>query len=165
MKPDFKWSCNDIKKIKEKYNLDKFIVLLPFCSPHLSQKKWPYYNELIDLIKDKYQDQFKIVVAPSPNEVDDAKKINAICILDDNKALNILQLSSLIKESSFVVANDTGPAHMAAHLNAKGITLFGSHTTALKVSIERERFKAIQVSDLNKLSAKNVFEKIVNEIL
>ena len=165
MKPDFKWSCNDIKKIKEKYNLDKFIVLLPFCSPHLSQKKWPYYNELIDLIKDKYQDQFKIVVAPSPNEVDDAKKINAICILDDNKALNILQLSSLIKESSFVVANDTGPAHMAAHLNAKGITLFGSHTTALKVSIERDRFKAIQVSDLNKLSAKNVFEKIVNEIL
>ena len=75
-----------------------------------------------------------------------------------------MQLSSLIKESSFVVANDTGPAHMAAHLNVKGLTLFGSHTTAKKVSIERDKFKVIQVTDLNKLSAKNVFEKIFNEL-
>ena len=49
---------------------------------------------------------------------------------------------------------------MAAHLNSKGLTLFGSHTTAEKVSIEREHFKAIQVSDLNKLSAEKVFEKL-----
>ena len=164
MKPDFNWSCNNIKNIKEKYNLNKFILLLPFCSPHLSHKKWPYYNELIELIKNKYQDQFNIVVAPAPKEINEAKNINATCVLDDDKALNILQLSSLIKESSFVVANDTGPAHMAAHLNVKGLTLFGSHTTAKKVSIERDKFKAIQVSDLNKLSAKNVFERIVNEL-
>ena len=52
-----------------------------------------------------------------------------------------------IKDSSFVIANDTGPAHMAAHLGVKGLTLFGSHTTAYKVSIERENFKAIQVND------------------
>ena len=164
MNPDFNWSCADIKNIKEQYNLDKFIVLLPFCSQHLSHKKWPYYNELIELIINKYQDQYKIVVAPSPKEIDDAKKINAMCILDNNKALNIIQLASLIKQSSFVVANDTGPAHIAAHLEVKGLTLFGSHTTAKKVSIEREKFKAIQVADLNKLSAKNVFEKITKEL-
>ena len=81
-------------------------------------------------------------------------------MLNNGKSLNISELSSLIKESSFVIANDTGPAHMAAHLNAKGLTLFGSHTTAHKVSIERENFKAIQVSDLNKLSANKVFEKL-----
>ena len=87
-----------------------------------------------------------------------------MCILDNGKALDISQLSSLIKGSSFVVANDTGPAHMTAHLGAKGITLFGSHTTAYKVSIERENFKAIQVSDLSKLSAEKVFEKLSNVI-
>ena len=65
-----------------------------------------------------------------------------------------------IKNSSFVVANDTGPAHISAHLDAKGVALFGSHTTAYKVSIERENFKAIQVEDLSKLSARKVFEKI-----
>ncbi len=85
-------------------------------------------------------------------------------MLNNGKSLNISELSSLIKESSFVIANDTGPAHMAAHLNVKGLTLFGSHTTAHKVSIERENFKAIQVSDLNKLSANKVFEKIEEKI-
>ena len=162
MFPDFSWSCSDINNIKDEYKLDKYIVLFPFCSPHLSHKKWPYYNELIDLIKNKYQDQFKIIVAPGLNEMNDAKEINAICILDNGKAIDISQLSSLIKDSSFVIANDTGPAHMAAHLNTKGLTLFGSHTTAHKVSIERENFKVMQVSDLNKLSAIKVFEKLTN---
>ena len=160
MLPDFTWSCTDISKIKSEYKIEKYIVLFPFCSPHLTQKKWPYYNELIEKIKSQYNDQYKIVVAPGPDEIKDAKDINALCILDNRKALDISQLSSLIKDSSFVIANDTGPAHMAAHLGAKGLTLFGSHTTAYKVSIERENFKAIQVNDLAKLSTNKVLEKI-----
>ena len=164
MRPDFTWACSDINNVKDQYKLEKYIVFFPFCSPHLIKKKWPYYNELIDLIKNKYQDQYKIVVAPGPSEIKEAKEIKAICLLDNDKALDISQLSSLIKNSSFVIANDTGPAHMAAHLNVNGLTLFGSHTTAHKVSIEREKFKPIQVSDLNKLSAEKVFEKIEEKI-
>ena len=160
MFPDFSWSCTDISKIKSEYKLEKYILLFPFCSPHLTQKKWPYYNELIEKVKSQYNNQYKIVVAPGPDEINDAKDINALCILDNGKALDISQLSSLIKDSSFVIANDTGPAHMAAHLGAKGLTLFGSHTTAYKVSIERENFKAIQVNDLAKLSTDKVLEKI-----
>ena len=160
MFPDFSWSCTDISKIKSEYKLEKYIVLFPFCSPHLSQKKWPYYNELIEKIKSQYNDQFQIVVAPGPKEINESKDINALCILDNGKALDISQLSSLIKDSSFVIANDTGPAHMAAHLGAKGLTLFGSHTTAYKVSIERDNFKAIQVNELTKLSPEKVFDKI-----
>ena len=161
MLPDFSWSCTDISKIKSEYKLEKYIVLFPFCSPHLAQKKWPYYNELIEKIKNKYNDQYKIVVAPGPDEINESKDINALCVLDNGKALDISQLSSLIKDSAFVIANDTGPAHMAAHLGAKGLTLFGSHTTAYKVSIERENFKAIQVNDLAKLSTEKVLEKII----
>jgi len=160
MHPDFSWSCADISKIKSEYKLEKYILLFPFCSPHLTQKKWPYYNELIEKIKKQYNDHYKIVVAPGPEEINDSKDFNALCILDNGKALDISQLSSLIKDSSFVIGNDTGPAHMAAHLGVKGLTLFGSHTTAYKVSIERENFKAIQVNDLAKLSTDKVLEKI-----
>ena len=160
MLPNFSWSCTDISKIKSEYKLEKYIILFPFCSPHLTQKKWPYYNDLIEKIKSQYNDQYKIVVAPGPGEINDSKDFNALCVLDNGKALDISQLSSLIKDSSFVIANDTGPAHMAAHLGAKGLTLFGSHTTAYKVSIERENFKAIQVNDLAKLSTDKVLEKI-----
>jgi ADP-heptose:LPS heptosyltransferase len=164
MKPDFNWACTNIDNIKKNYDLREYIVLFPFCSAHLQIKKWPYYNELIELIKDKYNNKYKVVIAPGPSEIKDAKNINALSILDGEKILDISQLSSLIKGSSFVVANDTGPAHMAAHLNTKGLTLFGKHTTAFKVSIERKNFKAIQVDDLNKLSAEKVFEKISNSI-
>ena len=164
LKPDFSWSCENISKLKSEFNLDKYILLFPFCSPHLTQKKWPYYKELIDLIKINLNNTYKIIVAPGPNEIEQAKQINADCILDNGKPINISQLSSLIKESSFVVANDTGPAHMAAHLNAKGISLFGAHTTAFKVSIERENFKAIQVNDLSKLSSEKVFERLKEKI-
>tara|TARA_B100000965_G_C19585156_1_gene755369 strand:- start:1684 stop:2625 length:942 start_codon:yes stop_codon:yes gene_type:complete len=162
LKPNFSWACTNIDKIKDKYRLKDYILLFPFCSPHLNIKKWPYYNELIKLIKNKFNDKYKIVIATGPSEINEAKNIDAINILDDEKILDISQLSSLIKDSSFIVANDTGPAHISAHLNAKGLTLFGKHTTAFKVSIEREKFKAIQVDDLNKLSAEKVFERIIN---
>ena len=164
LSPDFSWACSDISKIKTEYNLNKYILLFPFCSPHLTIKRWPYYNELIEKIKNKFSDEFKIVLAPGPGEIKDASKFDSLCILDNGKALDISQLSTLIKDSSFVIANDTGPAHMAAHLGAKGLTLFGSHTSAKLVSIERENFKAIQVSDLAKLSADKVFERMLQSI-
>ncbi len=159
IKPDFNWACVNIDMIKDKYELKKYILIFPFCSPHLSIKKWPFYNELIELVKKNFSDEYKIVMAPGPNEIKDTKNFNTVSILDKDKALNISQLASLIKDSSFIIANDTGPAHMAAHLGARGLTLFGKHTTAHKVSIERENFKPIQVNDLNNLSAEKVFER------
>ena len=164
LKPNFSWASTDISEIKNFYKLDKYILLFPFCSPHLTIKKWPYYNDLIKKISNKYGEEYKILTAPGPAEIKDAKEINAIAILDNGIALNISQLTSLIKSSSFVIANDTGPAHITAHTGSKGITLFGKHTTAYKVNIERENFKAIEVTDLNNLSADKVFERLTNSL-
>ena len=162
LKPEFSWASTDISEIKNFYKFDKYILLFPFCSPHLTIKKWPHYNKLIELISNSYGDEYKILTSPGPTEISDAKDINALALLDNGRALDIPQLTSLIKGSSFVVANDTGPAHIAAHVGAKGLTLFGKHTTAHKVSIERENFKAIEVTDLNNLSAEKVFERLSN---
>jgi len=158
--PDISWSPTDISQIKNYYELEKYILLFPFCSPHLTSKKWPYYNELISIINEKSDNKIKVIIAPGPDEIKEASNINALCVLDNDKTLDISQLAALIKESSFVIANDTGPAHMAAHLGSKGIALFGSHTTPFKVSIERENFKAIQAPELSKLSAEKVFERL-----
>ena len=164
MSPDFSWASTDISEIKNKYNLKKYILLFPFCSPHLTIKKWPYYNDLIQLILGRFGEEYKIVTVPGPSEINEAKNINTLTLLDNGRSLNISQLTSLIKDSSFIVANDTGPAHIAAHVGAKGLTLFGKHTTAYKVSVERKNFKAIQVADLNNLSAEKVFERLVSLI-
>jgi ADP-heptose:LPS heptosyltransferase len=63
-----------------------------------------------------------------------------------------------------VIANDTGPAHIAAHLGTKGIVLFGSHVSAKKVSIETKTFKVIENENLKDLSVDTVFKSIQNQI-
>ena len=70
-----------ISEIKKQYNLKKYILLFPFCSPHLSVKKWPYFDKLIELIKDKFETDYKVIIAPGPKEIDEAKKFDAKIIL------------------------------------------------------------------------------------
>ena len=74
--------------------------------------------------------------------------------------MNIRELISLIKDSSFIITNDTGPAHICSHMNKSGLALFGSHTSAHKVSIESEKFKPISVKDLKLLHADTVMEEV-----
>ena len=163
LKPDFSWSKTNVDKIVNQYFGGKFILLFPFCSPQLPHKKWPYFNDLIKIIKSKHPN-FEIVVAPAVSEIEESKKIKSTMITNNNKPLNIMELAGLITKASFVIANDTGPAHMSAHLGKMGVVLFGHHTTASKVSIETDKFKAISVDDLNSLSAEKVYSEIKNKL-
>mgnify|MGYP006101749243 CR=1 FL=1 len=163
LKPDFSWAAEDVNKIINKYFGKKFIILFPFCSPNLLHKKWPYFNDLIKIIKTNHPN-IEISIAPGPNEIEDAKKIEATSITNKNKILNIMELTGLIRKASYVIANDTGPAHIAAHLGKKGIVLFGHHTSPKKVSIETDQFKAITVEKLTDLSAENVYLKIKEDL-
>ena len=162
LKPDFSWAAEKANN----YNLDtdkKYILFFPFCSKDLIHKRWPYFSELINLIK-KNHSEFELVVAPGPDEIVEAKIFNIKIALNNNSALNFFELASLIKKSHLVIANDTGPAHMAAHLGARGFALFGPHTTPEKVSIEREKFIALQTMDLKSLSADRVYALIKSSI-
>lgn len=161
--PDFSWAVER----SNNYTLDikkKYILLFPFSSKTLAHKRWPYFSELINLIKINYSN-FELVVAPGPDEIEEAKKFNIKIALDNGRSLDFFQLASLIKKSHFVIANDTGPAHMAAHLGAKGVVLFGPHTTPKKVSIEREKFVALQTDDLKSLLPDRVYALIKNSII
>ena len=163
LKPDFSWAKKNINEIVNQYFGKKFILLFPFCSPQLSHKKWPYFNDLIKIIKSK-NPNIEIAIAPGPNEMEESKKVDAIIITNKNKSLNVMELAGLIGKASYIIGNDTGPAHMAAHLGKSGRVLFGYHTTAEKVSIETDKFRAISVKDLNKLDAEKVYLEIKDEI-
>ena len=163
LKPDFTWASVNVDKIVNKYFGKKFILFFPFCSPQLSHKKWPYFNELVRIIKSKHLN-LEVAVAPASDEIEVSKKIESISIMNNDESLNIIELAGLILKASYVVANDTGPAHMAAHLGKSGVVLFGYHTTAKKVSIETEKFKAITVDDLNDLTAEKVYLEIKDKL-
>ena len=163
LKPNFSWACDNIDELKKKYNLEKYILLFPFCSTSLPHKKWPYYNELISLIEKKYP-KLKLITAPGPEELNEAKNINALPVVENNRSISLTQLAGLINEAKFIISNDTGPAHMSAHLGAKGIALFGYHTTPEKVSMETENFKTITKNNLKELSANEVFNNISEKL-
>ena len=161
-KSNLNWAIVNIRNITKNYFDGKYILIFPFCSPKLVEKKWPYYSILISQLRSKYKQKYEIVVAPGPNEINEANLLNANVLLDEGKSLKIPQLISLIKDASFIIANDTGPAHICSHMNKSGIALFGSHTSAHKVSIESEKFKAISVKNLNLLKTETVMEAIKN---
>ena len=163
LKPNFSWARVNVDKIVNQYFSKRFILLFPFCSPELSHKKWPYFNDLIKIIKSKHLN-FEIAIAPGPNEIEEARKIESISIINKDKSLNIMELTGLINKASYVIANDTGPAHMAAHLGQRGIVLFGYHTTPKKVSIETDKFKAITADNLKHLTAEKVYSEIKREL-
>ena len=163
LKPDFSWACINVDQIINKFFGKKFILIFPFSSPQLPHKQWPYYNELISIIKSRHAN-IEVVIAPGPNEIEEAKKIDAITITNNKKSLNIMELAGLIKKSSFVIANDTGPAHITAHLGMDGLVLFGYHTTPKKVSIETDKFRALTVNKLTNLSAESVYSEIKQKL-
>ena len=164
-KANLNWAVSNIRHITKHYISKKYILIFPFCSPKLVTKKWPFYPVLISQLKAKYQKKYDIVIAPGPNEIEQSKSLNAQVILDKGKALKINELISLIKDASYIVSNDTGPAHICSHMNKPGIVLFGSHTSAYKVSIGTDKFKTISIKNLNLLKTEtvmNVIKKMLN---
>lgn len=159
LKPDFSWAIEESFQIKEQ----KYIFLAPFSSPKLKHKVWPYFKELIELLKNELP-QYKLITAPGPSEIGQCKDIGLKMILNNDKPTSIGQLAKVIKQSSFVIANDTGPAHIAAHLGCKGVALFGHHTSAKKVSIETEKFKVIESNSLKEITPERVIKFITNKI-
>ena len=157
---DLSWATENISRLVQQYTNREYILLFPFCSPKLMNKKWPYYKELIQRLKQEFKNKYSVLLAPGPNEVNEANQLNAKVILENNEPVNLKKLVSLIYGAKFIISNDTGPAHIASHLDKKGLALFGSHTSAKKVSIENFNFKAISVKNLNDLDVDTVLGEI-----
>jgi|TARA_B100001093_G_scaffold48248_1_gene41023 ADP-heptose:LPS heptosyltransferase len=157
---DLNWALVDLSRLIKQYCNHDYILIFPFCSKKHKNKKWPFYKELVLKLKNDFNNKFSILVAPGPDEIQESYIFNAKVVLDNDVSLDIKKLITLINNAKFIISNDTGPAHIASHLNKKGLVLFGSHTSADKVSIENSNFKAISVSSLKDLKV----ETVTNEV-
>ena len=154
--PDFNWAVDKDYRIK----FQKYIYIAPFSSKNLVHKRWPYFKDLINIIKQQHHDLDLVTAPGNYDEIKLAKKIGLEIILNHNNPTSIQNLASIIKNSKFVISNDTGPAHLAAHLGCKGLALFGGHTTPEKVSIETGSFLSISSKNIRNISMEEVFDKI-----
>lgn len=161
---DLNWAKENLTNLVSRNTNRDYILIFPFCSKKHQNKKWPYFKELISRIRREYKNNYSILIAPGPNEIDEAKNFSANLIMENNKPINIKKLISLIDGAKFIISNDTGPAHIASHLKKKGLALFGSHTSPKKVSIENENFNTITVKDLKDLNVDVVLSKIKSKL-
>ena len=158
--PDLNWASKNITSLMNQYIDGNYIAVFPFCSSKHKEKVWPYFGDLIKEIKNLYKGKYNVVVAPGPKEITLAKQLDVNIILNKEKSLDLMELVGFIKGSSYVISNDTGPAHITKHLNKKGLVLFGSHTSPKKVSLGGDNFKSIEVKSLKDLSVTTVIDKI-----
>ena len=157
---DLSWAKDDLSNLTKQYTNRDYILLFPFCSKKHLNKKWPYFNDLITKIRREYKNNYSILVAPGPDEIKESEKFKANVVLEEGKSIAIKKLISLIDEAKFIISNDTGPAHIASHLKKKGLVLFGSHTSARKVSIGNSNFKVLTVKNLVDLTSDTVMQQI-----
>ena len=157
---DLRWALKNIKPLINQHIDKNYIALFPFSSQKHINKVWPYFGDLIKEIKNLYKGKYNVVVAPGPQEITLAKQLDVNIILNKEKPLDLMELVGFIKGSSYVISNDTGPAHITKHLNKKGLVLFGSHTSPKKVSLGGDNFKSIEVKRLKDLSVTTVIDKI-----
>ena len=161
---DLDWAVVDVSRLTKQYANNEYILLFPFCAKKHQNKKWPHFKNLISRLKQVYKNKYPILLAPGPNEIEEANEMNGKVVLSNNNSVDIKTLISLISNAKFIIANDTGPAHIASHLDKKGIVLFGSHTSAKKVSIENFNFKALSVKNLQNLDVDSVLNEIKTKL-
>ena len=119
------------EKLPQIYSTDKPLFILVPGGAFGPSKCWPpeYFAKTADLLIEKYNANVVISVSPAMQEVKIARNI---CSFSKNNLIDISQsklplgeLKALFEKASLVIANDTGPRHIAIALKRKIVTLFG----------------------------------------
>ncbi|MCC6218525.1 MAG: glycosyltransferase family 9 protein [Aquabacterium sp.] len=99
-----------------------YVCVNPFAAGtvHKMPKKWPGFPAFVKQLE---QRGLPIVICPGPGEVDEAKNLyGQACVLE---GIPLDTYAALLHSAKLVVANDTGPAHIAAAVGAPLISVLG----------------------------------------
>jgi ADP-heptose:LPS heptosyltransferase len=154
LSPDVGWMAEDATAILGDVRRP-YIVLVPGSSARHPQKRWPHYD---DLARALMAAGYDVVTAPGPDET--GPDLPGHALRGGKGFLDWFQLAGVIKSAAFVIGNDTGPTHLASHLGARGLALFGSHMPAERTGVVRDEFGAIEVKDLKELGVARVMDQV-----
>lgn len=107
-------------------NKDNYVVFVPGAT--VEAKKWPIENfaVLADKVYKKYQCSIAAIGIESEYQIaEKLQELTDVSLVNLAGKTNIRQLIALLAGAKFVVAGDTGPAHIAATLGAPLTMIFG----------------------------------------
>jgi heptosyltransferase-3 len=93
-------------------------------APRWQNKRWPYYDQLIEGLIDKI-DGVRIFVLGTKEDFIPEKVFERSEVSDLRGMLTLPETAWVMKNSHFVVGNDCGPMHIADAVQSRGIVLFG----------------------------------------
>jgi heptosyltransferase-2 len=104
------------------HGLQRFVCIAPFATGKMygHDKKWPHFSEFVQRMK---AEGVQVVVCPGPGEEVEARAVYSNALLLPDVQLDIY--AALLKRAALVVANDTGPAHIAAAVGTPLISILG----------------------------------------
>ena len=109
---DLSWAVENTSHLVKKYTNREYILLFPFCSPKLKNKKWPYYKELIQKLKQEFKNKYSVLLAPGPNEIEEANELNAKVVLENNEYVTLKTLVSLIHSAKYLLSQMIQAQHI-----------------------------------------------------
>lgn len=157
MHPDVGWMAENVDELLASYQINEpYIVLIPGSSSSHKNKRWPYFTELATTL---LQRGYQVVCLTGPDENELAQQIPGHHLRAREQYLSWFQIAGLLRQSAFVIGNDTGPSHVASCLGCNGFAVFGP-TSAARAEIARKSFSAIQVKELSELTLQTVLAEM-----
>lgn len=100
----------------------RYVLICPFANGKVEflDRSWPAFPEFVRRLQAAGR---PIVIVPGPAEVEGAKQLYPDATRLDGVALGVY--NALLQLAGVVVANDTGPAHMAAGVGARLLSIWG----------------------------------------
>lgn len=100
----------------------RFVLICPFANGRVEflDRSWPDFPEFVRRLHSAGR---QIVIVPGPAEVEGAQRLYPEAVRLDGVGLGVY--NALLQLAGVVVANDTGPAHMAAGVGARLLSIWG----------------------------------------
>ncbi len=101
---------------------ERCVLICPFANGRVEflDRSWPAFPDFVGQLHAQGR---AVVIVPGPAEVEGAKVLYPNALRLDGVALGIY--NALLQLAGVVVANDTGPAHMAAGVGARLLSIWG----------------------------------------
>ncbi|MBT8354283.1 MAG: hypothetical protein KJO60_07155, partial [Desulfofustis sp.] len=157
---DVSWMADAVDDLLMEHGVEPgFVLLIPGASAGHAGKRWPCFAELAERLRDH---NIQPVTVPGPVDLAQCLALPGKMLVSEDGYLDYFALAGVAQRAAFVIGNDTGPTHIAAHLGRPGLALFGGHTAPQTTGIQHTGFSWLEAHDLAEITLETVWRKFVN---
>ncbi len=159
---DVSWLADPVDHLLAEHGVKPgYVLLIPGASAAHHAKRWPGFEELARTLRKCGREP---VMVPGPAEMDYCRTLPGTSLVSENGYLDYFTLAGVARQADYVVGNDTGPTHIAAHLGCRGLALYGAHTAPLTTGIQHSRLRWLESDNLADLSFDQVWSVIAGDL-